>query len=660
LFSEKIFDEDWLNVTKIKACNRKRMILGARTIRRLLIALPLFTALSVTPIAATPIVPAADGTGTLITPEGNRFDITGGTTSADGTNLFHSFTQFGLDSHQIANFLSNPAVVNILGRVTGGEASVIEGLLQVSGGNSNLFLMNPAGIVFGANAQLNVPADFTATTATGIGFSDNSWFQAVGFNNYASLIGTPNTFNFGTTGTPGAILNTGNLAVGEGQNLSLLGGTVISTGQLTAPNGNIIVTAVPGQNLVRLSQPGHLLSLDIQPNNLITADPNSPGGNSGEIVPTPASLAELLTGGNTGHATGVVVNGNQVALTSSGLEIENGDVVAKGVTVGNAFLWANHDLTLVESQLQTTSNLNLLAQNIVRVRDSVANSFLAQAGGNLYIQGNQGIDILALNHLYQTPFTSGGNLSLVSDRIISGDAHFSSGGSFSILNLAGQGGNFVSLYDPIITAIGDVRFGDYTGASLKVEATGSITGGNITITQADTALTGLDPDIAILAGSPSLILRAGLDFDELQNPTNVPPDFVTPEGTFTSVGEASGGRITVGNITTAGGPIILAAPLSINLTGEAIASNGGNITFDGPVILYSEETTINSAGGNIAFNSTVDAAHTYEYVADPLNWIDALNAAQERTFKGQQGYLVTITSEAENAKVFTLVQEGRR
>jgi len=465
------------------------MILGARTIRRSLIALPLFTLLSVTSISAEPIVPAADGTGTVITPDDNRFDITGGTTSADGTNLFHSFTQFGLDANQIANFLSNPSIVNILGRVTGGEASVIEGLLQVSGGNSNLFLMNPAGIVFGANAQLNVPADFTATTATGIGIADDSWFQAVGSNNYASLIGIPNTFNFGTTGTPGAILNAGNLAVGEGQNLSLLGGTVISTGQLTAPNGNITVAAVPGQNLVRLSQPGHLLSLDIQPNNLITADLNSAEGNSGEIVSTPASLAELLTGGNTGHATGVVVDGNsQVALTGSGLGIDNGDVVAKGVTAGNTSLWANHDLTLVESQLQTTSNLNLLAQNIVRVRDSVTNPFLAQSGGNLYIQGNQGIDILALNHLSQTPFTSGGNLSLVSDRIISGDAHFSSGGSFSILNLAGQGGNFVSLYDPIITAIGDVRFGDYTGASLKVEATGSITGGNITITQADTAL----------------------------------------------------------------------------------------------------------------------------------------------------------------------------
>ncbi|NEQ28003.1 MAG: hemagglutination activity domain protein, partial [Microcoleus sp. SIO2G3] len=186
---------------------------------------------------------------------------------------------------------------------------------------------------------------------------------------------------------PGPILKAGDLAGGEGHNLPLQGGIGISTGQLTAPNGNITVAAVPGQNLVRLSQPGHLLSLEVQPNNLITVDSNSVGGNSGEIIFTPASLAESLTGGNTSHATGIVVNGNsQVALTGSGFGIENGDVAVKGVTAGNALLWANHDLTLVESQLQTTGDLNLLAQNIVRVRDSVTNPFLAQSGGNLYIQ----------------------------------------------------------------------------------------------------------------------------------------------------------------------------------------------------------------------------------------------------------------------------------
>jgi filamentous hemagglutinin family protein len=129
------------------------------------------------PTLAQSITPAADGAGTQVTPAGNRLDIHGGRLSGDGANLFHSFERFGLDAGQTANFLSNPAISNILGRVVGGNASIINGLIQVSGGNSNLFLINPAGIVFGANAQLNVPASFTATTATGIGFGQNRWFN---------------------------------------------------------------------------------------------------------------------------------------------------------------------------------------------------------------------------------------------------------------------------------------------------------------------------------------------------------------------------------------------------------------------------------------------------------------------------------------------------
>jgi hypothetical protein len=69
--------------------------------------------------------------------------------------------------------------------------------------------MNPAGIIFGDNASLNVPGDFTATTATAIGFGDE-WFEAIGDNNYADLTGMPFQFAFDVA-QPAAILNQGSL-----------------------------------------------------------------------------------------------------------------------------------------------------------------------------------------------------------------------------------------------------------------------------------------------------------------------------------------------------------------------------------------------------------------------------------------------------------------
>jgi filamentous hemagglutinin family protein len=217
------------------------------------------------------IVPATDGTGTTVipaTPTGtsappSRFDIQGGQLSSDKQNLFHSFTQFGLSSNQIANFISNSSIRNILARIGGGSPSIINGSIQVTGGNSNLFLMNPSGIIFGNSASLNVPGSFTATTATGIGFGSNL-FKAAGTNIYTSLTGTPNSFAFGAD-KAGAIISTADLAVKSGQNLTLLGGTVVSTGSLSAPGGKITVASVTGTNLVRVSESGSLLSLDIQP-----------------------------------------------------------------------------------------------------------------------------------------------------------------------------------------------------------------------------------------------------------------------------------------------------------------------------------------------------------------------------------------------------------
>jgi len=514
-----------------------------KTASRLLIVLSFTTTISQQQLQAQQITPAADGTGTVVTPDENRIDIHGGTLSGDGANLFHSFERFGLDSDQTANFLTLPQIHNILGRVTGGSPSMINGLIQVTGGNSNLFLMNPAGIVFGSNSQLNVPASFTATTATGIGFGENNWFNAFGGNDYQKLVGSPSIFAFDLS-QPGSIINAGNLAVSNGQSLALLGSGTFSTGQLTAPGGNIILAAVPGESLVRISQTGHLLSLEI----------SLPRDKDGLLLPlTTLDLPALLTVATESVETGLSVSPDgTVKLSGSGFNMDSGDVSAKNVTAQTATLSAANNLTLVESQLRTTGDLTLLAQNRVQIRDSVANPFIANAGGSLYVQGNQDIDILALNH-QETPFVSGGNLTLVSNGNISGDAHFASGDSFSMLNLSGEPGNFVSLYDPIISANGDVAFGDYTGVSLKVEAIGSITSGNIAITEPN--LSGsiplTDPHFNILTESRALVLQAGKA--TLDNPVNVPQLGVpTVPTNFTTPGTPllPPGSIQVGDITT--------------------------------------------------------------------------------------------------------------
>jgi filamentous hemagglutinin family protein len=278
--------------------------------------------------AQAQITPAVKDTNTIVNQTGNNFNITGGTQA--GANLFHSFQKFGLDQGQIANFLSNPSIQNILGRVTGGDASVINGQIKVTGGISNLYLINPAGIVFGQGASLSVPGSFTATTANGIGL-DDKLFKALGTNDYATLIGSPNGFAFTQSG---GIFNAGNLAVESGQSLTLVGGSVINTGTLSAPSGNITISAVPGEKFVRISESGSLLSYDL-PVDTKAAINQEPF--------TPVSLPELLTVGSISQVTnatvedgGVKVAGSSLPISSSsGTVVVSNQVDVSGATAGS-------------------------------------------------------------------------------------------------------------------------------------------------------------------------------------------------------------------------------------------------------------------------------------------------------------------------------------
>jgi filamentous hemagglutinin family protein len=316
--------------------------------------------------AAHPITSAPDGTNTVVTPNGNRYDISGGSLSPEQANLFHSFTEFGLSEGQIANFLTNPNIQNILGRITGGNPSLINGLIQVTGGNSNLFLMNPAGMIFGPNASLNVPGSFNATTATGIGFGNNQWFSAIGNNNWATLIGKPNSFAF-TTLQGGSIVNAGNLTVTPGQSLSLVAGTVVNTGQLNAPSGNILISAVPDNNLVRISQAGNLLSLDIVPTATGGALPNN-------WTQPVLSLPQLLTGKGAPQATSLTVNPKgEVVLT--------GNVAVPG-TAGTAI--ASGTLNVSGD---TGGNVNILGEKVGVIAGNI-NASGINGGGNVLIGGD--------------------------------------------------------------------------------------------------------------------------------------------------------------------------------------------------------------------------------------------------------------------------------
>ncbi|MBW4519763.1 MAG: filamentous hemagglutinin N-terminal domain-containing protein [Scytolyngbya sp. HA4215-MV1] len=157
-----------------------------------------------------------------------------------GANLFHSFWDFNVLDGRGAYFSNPIGIENILSRVTGGNPSHILGRLGVLG-NANLFLLNPNGIVFGANASLDIPGSFTATTASGIQLGQTGLFSATAPQQSTLLAVQPGALFFNAVASqPSTIVSQGNLATGK--DFTLAASNLTLSGQLRA-GGNLTLQA---------------------------------------------------------------------------------------------------------------------------------------------------------------------------------------------------------------------------------------------------------------------------------------------------------------------------------------------------------------------------------------------------------------------------------
>ncbi len=233
--------------------------------------------LALTLLISTPLSAQISSDGTLSTsvtsPDALNFLIENGDRAGD--NLFHSFDGFSIPTGGEAYFNNAADIVNIFSRVTGGNISNIDGILRANG-TANLFLINPAGIIFGENASLNIGGSFFATTAESVVFSDGFEFSATNpdatplltVNIPVGLQMGVNSGDIQVNGT-GYNISTGfrapltrnntdaRLQVSTGNTLALVGGNItLNGGILSAENGRVELGAVSSPDLVQLNPTG--------------------------------------------------------------------------------------------------------------------------------------------------------------------------------------------------------------------------------------------------------------------------------------------------------------------------------------------------------------------------------------------------------------------
>lgn len=233
---------------------------------------------------------ASPATAQTITADGTTSTtLNGGATSCSGSctisggiqsagNLFHSFANFGIDSGATVTFL-DPGVQNILTRVTGGDRSLINGTLAISGGNANLYLLNPNGIAFGDSASLQLGGSFVASTADAITFQDGGFgLSDSSATNSLLTVNVPTGLQLGSNpgditanGTGNKLFLSPNRAINRpplvpdlelgAQTLALVGGSVSLDGAVLSATGGRVEVGSVTEGVVAIAPTAQGLSL---------------------------------------------------------------------------------------------------------------------------------------------------------------------------------------------------------------------------------------------------------------------------------------------------------------------------------------------------------------------------------------------------------------
>ncbi len=299
-------------------------------------------------------------TPSVITPIDAQTDrIDGG--AQRGANLFHSFQEFNIEAGRGVYFANPSGIETILTRVTGGNASELMGTLGVLG-NADLFFLNPNGIIFGPNAQLDIRGSFLATTADGIQFDTQGLFSASDPQAPPLLTIAPSALFFSGSAA-GAIINrsvaptgtdaSGGQALGlrvpNGESLMLAGGEVIMDGGgLNALGGHIDLIGIAGAGQV-----------EIISENMMTATPLSLN-----IPETIARSDVLLQNGSKLDVT--ADNRGSITLQGQNIDILGGSRLLAGIAPGlGTSASKSGDIILRASDALTVEGPNNVIYNVL-------------------------------------------------------------------------------------------------------------------------------------------------------------------------------------------------------------------------------------------------------------------------------------------------------
>ncbi len=525
-----------------------------------------------------------------------------------GANLFHSFQHFNINTRESATFSGPDSVQNIISRVTGGNISLIDGTLRSAIPGANMYLLNSAGVMFGANASLDLSGSFYVSTADYLRLGENEKFFAEPLKNEMLSVAEPTAFGFLDNDiAPVTVEGKGELttevwdqeyeswwewrdnnpdfapglAVPAGKSLSVIGGDIEIKGtyfqyedaadgykteavgaNLSAPQGRIFMTSAGSAGEVEISG-------DIS-------------GDNGEI--------SAVTSGN-------------ISLSNGAKLTVNGPSGAGSISIrGGMFVSDNYSQILSEPLHEDGGVIDIQADKVLLQNGSRISADTEGTG--------KGSDIR---------ITGSEEVSIISSQIKNGSFYYEDRG-------AGDGG---------LLSIKTKRFSISTDSWLGGESYGTGKGGDIAVEASESARVS---DYALIATSAK-----EWSTGQAGNITVNSPSLTVETGAVVesrSEGPGKGGNIAVNTKTleiTSGG----------KLSTQALQSgHGGNLSVSGPDPASHEDAadSVRLAGDDSGMNTGIYAgtsgtgnAGAISVTAKEMSVTDKASVATSASDKGNAG-----------------------
>ena len=201
---------------------------------------------------------STDGTvGTAMELTGQSVTIEQTLGKRAGNNLFHSFSEFNIKANESATFTGDADIQRVISRVTGGQVSNIDGLLESQIPDADFYFVNPAGVMFGPNASIKIDGSFHVSTADYLKFGENNKFFSEPLENEVLSTEAPTAYGF--LGADIGTLTFNNFRnldteFKTGETLSIIGGDIEAVGsRINAPEGNIALISLGSEGELQIN-----------------------------------------------------------------------------------------------------------------------------------------------------------------------------------------------------------------------------------------------------------------------------------------------------------------------------------------------------------------------------------------------------------------------